>query len=242
MRSPKVVLIVTIFAAVSAGAFGAAQKAPQLTDQDRAQIQQLVASYARALGTCAAEEYADLFSPDAVFASGPRGEVRGREKLIALVQSERQCNDNSAKTPRAVPTVTIEPSLEGARGKALAGTTAYYDDVYVKTAQGWRFKSRSVITAQEEAARLTAQDFFEIRRLGGNDAGQFEDVYSNGPEGRRFRSSGITVAVSPAGVTGKAYLKGDGGHYEDVYARTRQGWRFQSRAYVPPASGAAATP
>src|SRR5262245_6790925 len=36
----------------------------ELTAQDRAEIQQLVASYARALGTCQAEEYADLFAPD----------------------------------------------------------------------------------------------------------------------------------------------------------------------------------
>src|SRR6266849_3039481 len=109
MRGQKGVLIVTLIASVGAGAFGAArQKAPRLTDQDRAQIQELVAKYARALGTCAAEEYARLFAaPDGSFASGPRGEVKGREKLIALVQSERHCNDNSARTPRNVPTTVV---------------------------------------------------------------------------------------------------------------------------------------
>jgi hypothetical protein len=236
MGNRRDVLLVTLVASVSVGAFAAAErKAPALTDQDRAQIQELVARYARALGTCAADEYASLFAePDGSFASGPRGEVKGREKLIALVQSERQCNDNSARAPRDVPTTVVEPSPEGARGKAAVGTAAYYQDVYVKTPRGWRFKSRNVITAQEEAAKLTAQDFIEIRRLAGNDAGQFDDVYSNGPEGRRFRSSGVVIAPSPGGATGRAYLKNDGGHYQDVYVKTTQGWRFQSRAYVPP--------
>ena len=44
-----------------------------LTDKDRAEMQGLVTHYAVALGTCAAEEYADLFAaPDGSFASGPR--------------------------------------------------------------------------------------------------------------------------------------------------------------------------
>ena len=43
----------------------------------------------------------------------------------------------------------------------------------MKTPKGWRFKARSVITPQESNARLTAQDFVELRRLAGNDHGQF---------------------------------------------------------------------
>jgi hypothetical protein len=114
------------------------------------------------------------------------------------------------------------------------GTAAYYQDVYVKTPQGWRFKARHAITAREDAAHLDAQGFVEVRRLAGDDTGQFDDVYSNGPEGRRFRSAGVVITPAPEGAKGKAYLKNDGGHYDDVYARTADGWRFQSRTYVPP--------
>ena len=61
-----------------------------LTEKDRAEIQELATSYGRALGLCAAEEYAALFAaPDGYFASGPRGKVAGRDRLIALVLSER---------------------------------------------------------------------------------------------------------------------------------------------------------
>jgi hypothetical protein len=234
-----------------------------LTAQDRADIQDLVARYARALGTCAAEEYADLFAPGGgYFFSSIRGEVRTRETLILLVQSERQCNppgpnagsanagaaaganaaggrgNAAAAGPRPVPTAVIEPSPEGARGTASLGNAGGYEDVYVKTPKGWRFKARSVITPQEAAAKLTAQDFAEIRQLAGNDRGKFDDVFVDTPNGRRFRSSGVSLALVPEGVKGTALLRNDGGRYEDVYVKTANGWRFKSRTYVPPANEA----
>src|SRR5438105_15842516 len=104
-----------------------------LTTQDRAEIQGLVARYARALGTCAAEEYADLFAPGGgYFFSSIRGAVRTRESLILLVQSERQCNPPAtanAAAPRNVPMVTIEPSSDGAKGVASLGNAGSYEDV-----------------------------------------------------------------------------------------------------------------
>ena len=243
MRS-RTGLLLGVFAATVGGAIvaGAAQqKAPGLTAADRDQIQALTASYARTLGTCQAEAWADLYAAhDGYFASGFRGEVKGRDKLIALVQSEPQCIKSGPRTPRDVAVAVVEPSPEGARGRVPIGTAAYYQDVYVKTPQGWRFKSRHAITAREDAAHLDAQGFIEVRRLAGNDTGQFDDVYSNGPEGRHFRSAGVVIVPSPEGATGRAFLKNDGGRYDDVYVRTAQGWRFQSRTYVPPGAGSTA--
>jgi hypothetical protein len=222
----------------------------ELTAQDRSDIQQLVASYAVALGTCQAEVYADLFAPDGgYFFSSIRGEVATHAGLVALVQSERQCNPNPANAnapargaaangtpaPRPVPAVTIEPTPDGAKGVASLGNAGSYEDLYVKTAKGWRFKGRSVITPQEANARLTAHDFAELRRLAGNDHGQFDDVWVDTANGRRFRSSGVTFALVPEGVKGTAVLRNDGGRYEDLYVRGASGWRFKSRTYVPPA-------
>lgn len=216
-----------------------------LTAEDRTEIQELVNRYARALGSCAAEGYADLFAPGGgYFWSSIRGEVATRERLVALVQSERQCNPtnnaNAAGRSTNGPIATIEPSREGATGKASLGNAGSYEDVYVKTPKGWRFKARSVITPQEAAANLTAQDFVEIRRLAGNDRGQFDDVYVDTPNGKRFRSSGVALGLVPEGVKGTAYLRNDGGRYEDVYVRSANGWRFKSRTYVPPAAPAEA--
>jgi len=218
-----------------------------LTPQDRADIQELSARYARTLGTCAAEEYADLFAPDTgYFASNIRGEVVGRERLIALVRSERHCTASAPQAsgttanaaantaPRPVPTVAIELSSTEPIGRAELGEkVGRYDDEYVKTSKGWRFKSRTVMTAQELAAGLTVQDVRAIRRLAGTDLGQFDDVYVAGQDGvKRFRASGVAIGLSQEGVTGRAFLKNNGGHYDDVYVKTADGWRFKSRMHV----------
>src|SRR5262245_1692562 len=172
-----------------------------LTDKDRADIQDLSARYARALGSCAAEEYADLFAPQTgYFASNIRGEVAGRERLIALVRSERHCNpagglatpagsNGNPPRPANVPTVAIEPSSTGATGRADLGNAGSYEDEYVKTPSGWRFKSRTVLSRQEQAVNLNAREIAAIRRLAGTDLGIFDDVYVTGADGiRRFRA------------------------------------------------------
>ena len=252
MRIASLQSVATLLAVLASGVSPAAQGT--LTPQDRAEIQELSAKYARMLGTCAAEEYADLFAPDTgYFASNIRGEVVGRERLMALVRSERHCvapapqassnaNPTSANAgaaantvPRPVPTVAIEISSTGPIGRAELGEkVGRYDDEYVKTPKGWRFKSRTVMTAQELAAGLTVQDVRAIRRLAGTDLGQFDDVYVAGADGvKRFRASGVALGLSQEGVTGRAFLRNNGGHYEDVYVKTPEGsWRFKSRVHV----------
>ena len=158
---------------------------PALTESDRVQIRELSTAYGRALGLCLAEEYAALYAePDGYFASGPRGKVVGRERLLALLQSEPFCHDGSPKAPRNLPsTFAIEPSAVGAKARVeMATTPGHYEDSYVKAARGWRFKGRTYISTSEAAAGLTAADFDEIRRIGGNDTGQFQDVWLAFPE------------------------------------------------------------
>ena len=204
-----------------------------LTDRDRAEIQDLVSHYASALGSCAAEEFADLFAPvTGSFASGFRGEIVGHDKLVALVQSEPHCATTTPGRPAGKgPVVVITESAEGVIGVADLGAAGHYEDVYVKTPKGWRFQSRNVITKKEADTHFTSKDFIAVRRLAGTDLGVFDDVYRDTPVGRRLRSSGVVVNVTPEGATGRAYLRGDGGHYDDVYVRTATGWRFKSRSY-----------
>ena len=251
MRIASLLSVTVLLAVASAGSLAAQGT---LTPQDRAEIQDLSAKYARLLGSCAAEEYADLFAPDTgYFASNIRGEVVGRDRLMALVRSERHCiapapqasgNANPAPAnagaganaaPRPVPTVAIEISSTGPIGRAdLGAKVGQYDDEYVKTPKGWRFKSRTVMTAQELAAGLTVRDVRAIRRLAGTDLGQFDDVYVAGADGvKRFRASGVALGLSQDGVTGRAFLTKNGGHYDDVYVKTSEGgWRFKSRVHV----------
>ena len=148
--------------------------------------------------------------------------------------------------PRPAP--VIEPSPEGAKARIInSAGGGYYDDVYVKTPKGWKFKARTVISDQELVAHLTKQDFIDIRELAGDDHGHYEDMYgdhehptpggSANPKERPFRVSGLRLLVSPEGVRGLAYLRDNGGHYEDLYVKTPAGWRIKERKYFPPSEG-----
>jgi hypothetical protein len=223
---------------LSAAAF--AQTPSTLTAQDRTAIQALVSGYARTLSSCAAEEYADLFAPGTgYFASGIRGHIVGREKLIALVQSERQCIAPAGATPAprpggaTGPVVNIEVTPTGVRGIADLGGAGQYQDEYVKTAQGWRFAGRTVLTPGEKAAGLDASEMLAIRRLSANE--ELADYYVADQSGvKRFRTSGVEIGVKDGVVTGHVYLKA-GGNYDDVYEKLGPGqWRIKSRSTVKP--------
>jgi len=208
------------------------------TPDERSAIQALVTGYARALAACSAEEFADLFAPDAgYFASGIRGQIVGRERLIALVQSERHCTAPAGSAPMARPggtngpVVAVEVTSTGVRGIADLGGAGQYQDEYVKTPKGWRFLSRTVVTPAEKAAGLDASEMLAIRRLAGSELGDYYVADQNGI--KRFRTSGVAIGVSAGAVTGRAYLK-DGGYYDDVYEKIGPGqWRIKSRDYVP---------
>jgi hypothetical protein len=144
-----------------------AAKVRALTALDYAEIQQLVARYAFAVDKCtnSGYDYADLYTPDGVFGvadeNGPISRLRfeGRERLAqAAGGGKGGCRD-----PKTLPgygashivvnhVITATP--EGASGQCYllaigVGGDPHrierqggYEDVYVRTPQGWRFKSR----------------------------------------------------------------------------------------------------
>jgi SnoaL-like domain len=224
-----------------------------LTDKDRAEIQGMSVTYRSALFGCKAEQYADLFAtPGGYFGSSSRGEVRERQALMEMVLGYDRCHSTAAaaaEAPRAnaaLPTPVIEPSPEGAKARIINSRGGgYYDDVYVRTPKGWRFKSRNVVSDQEVAAKLTTRDFIEIRQLAGDDHGHYLDLYGDhdnisprsADDHRPFQTSGLRLTPAPEGVRGLAYLRNNGGHYEDLYVKTAEGWRIKERVYFPPEKG-----
>jgi hypothetical protein len=142
-------------------------KVATLTAQDYFDILQLVNRYAFAIDTCSNNgyDYADVYTPDGVFywGVGARKSV-GREQLAeAAGGGKLGCQKLARATPEkpiathVTVNLVIEPSPEGAIGKSYlvypgvrgidadpdhSGHVGGYQDVYVKTAQGWRFKSR----------------------------------------------------------------------------------------------------
>jgi len=138
-----------------------------LTPMDYIEIQQLVIRYAKALDGCTNNgyDYADLYAPDGWFAGSTDGVLetpfKGRERLAeAAGGGSLKC----AKLKRrgglwihVMANHLITPSPEGATGHVdlvyplehgngfdvdHMGHVGHYEDVYVKTDKGWRFKSR----------------------------------------------------------------------------------------------------
>jgi len=146
-------------------AIGRSQEPMQLTALDYIEIQQLVAKYARAIDTCSNNgyDYADLFTPDGIFRPMVPGRdippIQGREALATVSGGGTQGCKNVGWIEQGVTHLyvnhVITPTAEGATGTVdmlmigLGGdpnkieSDGYYEDIYVKTPQGWRFRQRT---------------------------------------------------------------------------------------------------
>lgn len=144
----------------------AAQRAAPLTALDYVEIQQLVNRLNFALDYCTdgGRAFADLFVEDGQFVidqgDGKPTVRRTRDELIALAGGPDCASRKSP--PRSyilhlAESLVIEAAPGGARGKSYAiypaskgryfnadtaGQLGIYHDEYVKTAEGWRFRSR----------------------------------------------------------------------------------------------------
>jgi len=133
---------------------------PVLTAQDYIDIQQLVSSYPYGLdgNTDNGESYASLFAPGAVFG---RPRTEGRENLAALANTQPH---GAQYVRHFITNHVIEPAPGGAIGKEYAviidigengnpsgvALGGRYDDEYVKTPQGWKFKNRTFTPSRVE--------------------------------------------------------------------------------------------
>ena len=158
-------LALSVVATLALPASSLAQKPLELTALDYFEIQQLVAKYARAIDTCSNNgyDYADLFTADGIFLPNVNGRsitgIQGREKLAEVSGGGSRGCKNVGWIEQGVLHMyvnhIIAPTPEGATGTVdmlmigLGGDPnkiqhdGYYEDTYVKTAQGWRFKQRT---------------------------------------------------------------------------------------------------
>jgi hypothetical protein len=138
------------------------------TALDYQEITQLINRYAYGIDTCANNgyDYADVFTPDGVFIdknsdagfkTGGRVLAKGREALATLVGGgSRGCKTKLVWTDwsHLMLNHQITPTPQGATGRIYLvqmgmkgpGTIERhggYEDVYVRTASGWRIQSRT---------------------------------------------------------------------------------------------------
>jgi hypothetical protein len=162
LRSP---LLLTLLLGLSLSSGPAAQSAagagePALTTRDYLDIEQLVYKYGWALdsGENNGFAYADLYAPDGTFTGtnqGPSGRTyQGRDNLAALARGAKR---GPLNVGHLAANVIVTPTADGAAGRVYvgifdpgalgkspgAGHGGFYDDLYVKTPQGWRFKKRT---------------------------------------------------------------------------------------------------
>jgi hypothetical protein len=162
MQKRKALATAALAASLFAGGHIAAQKPAKvvaagrmLSAADYLEIQQLAVRYSYALdsGSNGAEMFANLFARDGVFISETRGPITGRKQLLALGRGHQPMLPR-----RFIANHVIQTSGDGAVGRVyvievdlpanneaggqLSPTAGRYEDVYVRTAEGWRFKSR----------------------------------------------------------------------------------------------------
>jgi hypothetical protein len=150
------------------GSVTMAAKTNALTALDYAEITQLINRYAYGIDTCGGNgyDYANVFTTDGVFidknsdagfAAGGRVLAKGREALAELVGGgSRGCKTKLVWTDwsHIMLNHEITATPEGAKGRIYLvqlgmkgpGTIERhggYEDVYVRTSEGWRIKSRT---------------------------------------------------------------------------------------------------
>jgi hypothetical protein len=132
-----------------------------LTPADYIEIRQLVARYAYAVDSGAdnGNVYASLFAPDGAFADRMGRETKGREALAALARRNTRGPQSAF---HFIVNHVIEPASDGAVGREYLLQLrmgegdkpndifggGHYEDIYVKTPDGWRFKRRQFVPSE----------------------------------------------------------------------------------------------
>ena len=169
-KAPVVLVLGATLAALVAVHAQGRKKPMTLTGADYAEIERLSAQYSHAIDTCADEgyEYTDLYTPNGAFidmwtqAAIDAGGVKwqGRERLREISSGANvtgtPCSSSrfNGSVSHLILSLVITPTPDGAAGNSylieLGGRDpnritrmGNYEDVYVKTANGWRFKTRT---------------------------------------------------------------------------------------------------
>ena len=166
MKRKAIAAVALVLSLVALVAVRAQQKKPSLTGTDYFEIQQLMFRYGQAIDTCSNNgyDYADVYTPDGTFTDKftdegfkKGGLVRavGREQLAeAAGGGSKGCRNVGWKDwSHLMVNHVITPSPGGATGRVYLVVIGEkgpnhiqrfggYEDTYVKTASGWRIKSR----------------------------------------------------------------------------------------------------
>ena len=161
MSKLKYVIVATLLAIPAGWALRAqTSKAGTLTAADYLELQQLVARYSYAVDMHGGDgsAFAALFASDGSLGT----QAKGTPQLAEFAAQTNKDRSGPAFTRHFVTNVVIKPAPGGATGRSYLVTLdaaedgkpttmlsgGHYDDVYVKTPQGWRIKSRNYVRSE----------------------------------------------------------------------------------------------
>ena len=171
-------LVATLVVAVALGVVvvrqvvqAGAEVGGKLTAQDYVDIQQLYARYTHALDGGDGKAWADTFTvdgqiwSDTALAKYPNYTLNGRNEIAAYVKGPAR---QRPRVGHGNSNLVITPTASGATGRVYlilynlesnpprVTGGGVYDDILVKTAEGWRFKKRSHYGAVQQPAAAPA--------------------------------------------------------------------------------------
>jgi SnoaL-like domain len=141
-------LLTLVAAAVTILGFTQVAWADGLSTQDYIDIEQLYSTYNHAIDSGDGEAWAATFTPDGTF-----NKFTGHDQLVGFIQQWKE-KMNGGNRRHWNTNLRILPSKDGASASVFlmlvdVGTkppsivaTGMYNDTLVKTASGWRFKTR----------------------------------------------------------------------------------------------------
>lgn len=139
--------IALVAAAVTIMGFTRVAWAEQLSAQDYIDIEQLYATYNHAIDSGDGEAWAATFTPDGTF-----NKFTGHDQLVGFIKRWKE-EMNGGNRRHWNTNLRIVPSKDGATASVFLMlvdvstksivATGMYNDTLVKTATGWRFKTRA---------------------------------------------------------------------------------------------------
>jgi hypothetical protein len=148
-----------------------AEGAGALTTQDYLDIQKLYARYAMAADRQDGKSWSETFTPDGEFYAPftikeNNNTLKGRDQIAAFLKGPAR---ERPAIRHFYSNITINPAPTGATGNAYMILTnlesnppsisggGFYEDVIVKTGDGWRFKKRTYIATLPKPAQTTSR-------------------------------------------------------------------------------------
>ncbi|HXS89322.1 MAG TPA: nuclear transport factor 2 family protein [Steroidobacteraceae bacterium] len=139
--------IALVAAAVTIMGFTRVAWAEELSAQDYIDIEQLYATYNHAIDSGDGEAWAATFTPDGTF-----NKFTGHDQLVGFIKRWKE-EMNGGNRRHWNTNLRIVPSKDGATASVFLMlvdvstksivATGMYNDTLVKTATGWRFKTRA---------------------------------------------------------------------------------------------------